>query len=174
MQGHSTDQYTRAPLGRHDPQLPSPPPIVRHAPVPQTVLPPANNTATYARICALFREQYPDTSNNFSDRELRYELNLRPLAMDAVRRFHEPYHFSTNDDMDLMNLPYGLGDTEHFIVGVLLIIVHDTVPDAVAHVGPNYNTVTFYSPRLGPSGCAWRYTLPLRENDPVRIKRVPC
>ena len=187
MQEHPTDPDTRAPLGRHepwrfrpvydgtfDPQLPSPPPIVRYAPVPQTVLPPANNTAMYARICALFREQYPHMSNDISDRELRRELCLRPLAIDAVRRFHESYHFSTDDVMDLMNLPDGLGGTRHFIANVLLIIVRDTVPDAVEHVGPNHHTVTFYSQRLGLSGCAWGYFLPWRESDPVQIQRRPC
>ena len=93
-------------------------------------------------------------SDDTSDRELLYELYLRPLAIDAVRRFHEPYHFSTNDVMDLMNLPHGMaGDhARHFIVGVLRIIVHDTVPDAVEQLDLNHNTITFYSPELGPSG----------------------
>ena len=56
--------------------------------------------------------------------------------------------------MDLMNLPYGMaGDhAKHFIVGVLRIIVHDTVPDAVEQLDLNHNTITFYSPELGPSG----------------------
>ena len=117
----------------------------------------------YARICA--------------DRTLLDELNLRPLAIDAVRRSHEPYHFSIDEDvMDLMNLPYGMvGDrARHFIIGALRTIVRDIVPDAVERLDPNHNTITFYSPKLGPSGCTWRYQLPWRDGEPVQIRRVPC
>ena len=186
MREHSTDPDTRAPLGRHelrrfrpvydgpfDPRLPSPTPVPPPPRPPPPRPPPAINPAMYARICDLFREQYPDISDDFSDRQLRLELNLRPLAIDAVRRSYEPYHFSMHGDIDLMNLPDGLGVMEHFIAGVLQIIVRDTVPDAVAHVGPYFNTVTLYSPQLGPSGCTWSYESPWRENDPVQIRRVP-
>ena len=188
MQEHSTDPDTRAPLGRHelrrfrpvydgpfDPQLPSPTPIVRHAPVPRTVPPPANNTATYARICTLFREQYPHMPEGTTDRALLHELYLRPLAIDAVRRSHEPYRFSIAEDMDLMNLPYGMaGDhAKHFIADVLRIIVRDTVPDAAEYLDPIHNTVTFYSQGLGPSFCTWSYLLPWQYDKPVQIRRLP-
>ena len=84
------DPDTRAPWGRHEPRY--------FYPVPQTVPPPANNTATYACICALFREQY-HMSDDTSDRALLHELYLRPLAIDVVRRSHEPYHFSNESSV---------------------------------------------------------------------------
>ena len=191
MQEHSTDPTdpdTRAPLGRlalrrfrpvydgpFDPQLPSPPPV--RLPPP----PPAN----WRRMDACFRELLTQVCPQHTS-----DLQIGPRAMGAVRRSHQPYRNADGVYMDLMELPRGMGsnrpvargarmtrtelhDAQFFIGRVMLIIMHDTVPDASVLHDTERNMLEFYSRRLGTIFCTWSYQIPRRYDKPVRIRRVP-
>ena len=102
--------------------------------------------AIYTRICAFLREQH-HFSEDTPDRVLLRELSLHPVAIEAVRRSNEPYHYPDNGgiDMDLMNLPYEVDvyDSKQLIADVLYSIVRDLPGGKNMHLDTVYNTVTF-------------------------------
>ena len=144
-------------------------------------LPPADWWRMDACFRDLLREVYEEGTSN---------LQIDPHAMDAVRRSHQPYRDADGVYMDLMKLPRGMGrrcpgargtpltqteveDWSFFIRGVMLIIVHDTVPDASVLHEMTHNMLEFYSRRLGTLFCTWSFRMPSKHGDPVQIRRLP-
>ena len=188
MQEHPTDPDTRAPMGRHKPwrfrpvydgpfhpQLPSPTPVL-------LPLPPANRT----RMDACFRDLLKEVCEEGAS-----DLRIDPHAMDAVRRSHQSYRDADGIYMDLMELPRGMGrrrpvargtrltqtevdDAKFFIAGVMLIIVHDTVPDASVLHDTTHNTLEFYSRRLGTLFCTWSFRIPSKHGAPCKSDACPA